>query len=46
MATPGPLAAAIRMVQDAAPQEVRSHFAIEPDGSFMLDMAMFETVAG
>lgn len=45
MATPEPLAKAIRMVQDSAPEEVRSHFAIEADGSFMLDMAMFETVA-
>lgn len=46
MATPDPLATAIRLVQDSAPEEVRRHFAIEPDGSFMLDMAMFETVAG
>lgn len=46
MATPEPLATAIRMVQDSAPDEVRRHFGIEPDGSFMLDMAMFETVAG
>lgn len=45
MATPAPLATAIRLVQDSAPEEVRRHFAIEPDGSFMLDMAMFETVA-
>jgi SAM-dependent methyltransferase len=46
MATPEPLARAIRMVQDSAPEEVRRHFAIEADGSFMLDMAMFETVVG
>lgn len=45
MATPEPLALAIRLVQDSAPDEVRRHFEIEPDGSFMLDMAMFETVA-
>jgi len=45
MATPAPLATAIRMVQESAPEEVRRHFAIEPDGSFMLDMAMFEAVA-
>lgn len=45
MATPEPLATAIRIVQVGAPEEVRRHFAIEPDGSFMLDMAMFETVA-
>jgi len=46
MATPEPLAKAIRLVQDSAPDEVRRHFAIEADGSFMLDMAMFETVVG
>ena len=46
MATPPALATAIRMVQDSAPEEVRRHFAIEADGSFMLDMAMFEAVAG
>jgi ubiquinone/menaquinone biosynthesis C-methylase UbiE len=45
MATPEPLAAAIRLVQESAPDEVRRHFAIEADGSFMLDMAMFEAVA-
>ena len=45
IATPEPLAVAIRMVQDSAPEEVRRHFAIEPDGSFLLDMAIFETVA-
>lgn len=45
MATPEPLAKAIRMLQESAPDEVRRHFEIEPDGSFMLDMAMFETVA-
>ncbi|MCB1446960.1 MAG: class I SAM-dependent methyltransferase [Rhizobiaceae bacterium] len=46
MATPATLATAIRVLQDSAPEEVRQHFAIEPDGSFMLDMAMFEAVAG
>jgi ubiquinone/menaquinone biosynthesis C-methylase UbiE len=46
MATPEPLARAIRLVQGSAPDEVRRHFAIEADGSFMLDMALFETVAG
>lgn len=45
MATPAALATAIRMIQESAPEEVRRHFAIEPDGSFLLDMAMFETVA-
>lgn len=45
MATPEALATAIRIVQDSAPDEVIRHFAIEADGSFMLDMAMFETIA-
>jgi ubiquinone/menaquinone biosynthesis C-methylase UbiE len=45
MATPPHFAQAIRALQDAAPAEVRSHFAIEPDGSFMLDMLMIEAVA-
>lgn len=45
MATPQPLADAIRALQDAAPAEIREHFAIEPDGSFMLDMLMLETSA-
>lgn len=45
MATPEPLAIAIRMIQDSAPEEVRRHFEIEADGSFMLDTVMFEAVA-
>jgi len=45
MATPQPLADAIRALQQVAPAEVREHFAIEPDGSFMLDMVMLETSA-
>ena len=45
MATPKPLADAIRALQQAAPAEIREHFTIEPDGSFMLDMVMLETVA-
>jgi ubiquinone/menaquinone biosynthesis C-methylase UbiE len=45
MATPESLADAIRALQVVAPVEVREHFAIEPDGSFMLDMLMLETVA-
>jgi hypothetical protein len=32
-------------LQQVAPAEVRDHFAIEADGSFMLDMVMLETVA-
>jgi len=45
MNTPEPLAAAIRALQSAASQEVREHFAIEPDGSFMLDVMMLEALA-
>jgi SAM-dependent methyltransferase len=45
MATPGPLADAIRLVQQSAPADVQRHFEIEPDGSFMLDVALFEAVA-
>lgn len=36
---------AIRALQMAASSDVREHFAIEPDGSFMLDIVMVETVA-
>ena len=36
---------AIRALQTAASADVRDHFAIEPDGSFMLDIMMAETVA-
>ncbi|THF53991.1 class I SAM-dependent methyltransferase [Allorhizobium terrae] len=43
--TPEPLCAAISMLQEKASREVKSHFAIEPDGSFMLDMVMFETAS-
>ena len=37
MATPEPLAAAIRALQRAMPEEVRAHFGLEPDGSFTVD---------
>lgn len=46
MATPPDLVRAIRAVQESSPAEVRAHFAIEPDGSFLLDMLLVETVAG
>lgn len=36
---------AIRALQIAASADVRNHFAIEPDGSFMLDIMMAEVVA-
>jgi ubiquinone/menaquinone biosynthesis C-methylase UbiE len=45
MATPPLYAQAIRALQDGAPAEVKAHFAIEPDGSFMLDMVMIEAEA-
>ena len=45
MQTPEVNAAAIRALQDAASAEVRDHFAIEEDGSFLLDVMMFEMVA-
>lgn len=34
--------AAIRSLQEAAPGEVRRHFGIEADGSFLLDAALIE----
>jgi len=45
MRTPETNWRAIRALQEAASAAVREHFAIEPDGSFMLDMVMTETVA-
>ena len=36
---------AIRALQASASAETRSHFAIEPDGSFMLDILMIEATA-
>jgi ubiquinone/menaquinone biosynthesis C-methylase UbiE len=45
MRTPEVLAAAIRALQAAAPAEVKDAFSIEPDGSFLLDVGMFESVA-
>jgi SAM-dependent methyltransferase len=44
MRTPPAQAAAIRAVQALAPAEVARHFAIEPDGSFMLDTILIEAV--
>ena len=46
MRTPDLNRDAIRALQDAASAEVRTHFAIEADGSFMLDTLMVECVAG
>jgi hypothetical protein len=45
MRTPELNALAIRALQQAAAQETRTHFAIEPEGSFMLDVLMVETLA-
>ena len=39
MATPEPLVTAIRLLQAKMPAEVAEHFALEPDGSFQLDVA-------
>ena len=45
MRTPDLNRDAIRCLQQAASAEVRDHFAIEADGSFMLDVLMIEAVA-
>ena len=44
--TPPDLAAAIRLVQRNAPEEVRTHFALGADGSFDIDVAVFVLGAG
>ena len=41
MRTPPVMQAAIRALQAAMSDEVRQHFQIEPDGSFLLDVALF-----
>jgi len=46
MRTPQDRADAILSLQASAPAEVKAHFEIEQDGSFMLDVLMMETVAG
>ncbi|MCI4678490.1 hypothetical protein K9U39_04145 [Rhodoblastus acidophilus] len=43
--TPAPLAEAIRPLQEKADDETRAFFAIESDGSFQLDAAMFLVAA-
>lgn len=45
MATPPDLEVAIRAVQKSAPAEVQKHFAIEADGSFLLDLMMIEAIS-
>jgi hypothetical protein len=42
MQTPQENVKAIRALQNAASTETKTHFAIEPDGSFLLDMLMIE----
>lgn len=44
MNTPEVNMRAIRALQHAASAETRAHFEIEPDGSFMLDVNLFETM--
>jgi hypothetical protein len=43
--TPALLVEAIRLFQNNAPEEVRSRFSIEPDGSFLLDAMTLEATA-
>jgi SAM-dependent methyltransferase len=45
MKTPAPMAQAVRALQAAASREVRAHFALEPDGSFRLDVMALEARA-
>ena len=45
MQTPEENVKAIRALQIAASAETKAHFAIEPDGSFLLDMLMIEASA-
>lgn len=46
MRTPEPHRAAIRSLQAGASRELATYFEIEPDGSFTLDTAQIEVVAG
>ncbi|WP_442579016.1 class I SAM-dependent methyltransferase [Mesorhizobium sp. ASY16-5R] len=46
MRTPDENARAIRILQSAASAETRAYFAIEADGSFLLDVLMIEATAG
>ena len=45
MATPALHVAAIRSLLASMPEPTRRHFAVEPDGSFMLDTLALEAVA-
>jgi hypothetical protein len=42
MGTPEADAAAIRRLQQGAPQPVRAHYALEADGSFSIDVLTIE----
>lgn len=44
MRTPDVMVSAIRALQATVSEPVRRHFAIEADGSFMIDVATFEVV--
>ena len=44
MRTPPVQLAAIRAVQQAIADPVRRHYAVEADGSFLLDVALFEAI--
>ena len=43
MRTPTLRADAVRDVLAQAPQEARQHFAVQPDGSFRIDVAWLQT---
>ena len=45
MRTPEENVRAIRALQGVASAETKTHFAIEPDGSFLLDVLMIEASA-
>jgi hypothetical protein len=45
MRTPEENVKAIRALQGTASAETKMHFAIEPDGSFLLDVLMIEASA-
>jgi SAM-dependent methyltransferase len=45
MRTPHENVSVIRAMQSSAAEETERYFAIEPDGSFLLDVALFETRA-
>ncbi|MFJ4235075.1 class I SAM-dependent methyltransferase [Serratia nevei] len=46
MRTPAHFVTAIRALQQSVSQEVATHFAIQPDGSFTSDIMMFDVTKG